>query len=257
MTSTIGELLTLSQVNPQWQPLLASALQAIDESYITELLNDDRWLPGKTRLFSAFQRDRENCRYLLFGESPYPRAESANGIAFYDAAVGEIWSESGLSKPVNRATSLRNIIKTALVAQGYIKPLADGSIPQSLLASVDKKHCVKTLAEVFTGFYEAGFLMMNATPVLHPERKPQIESRYWLGFIEKLLIELANSPEHNKPALVLWGKVANQIQRIPISAEYSQRVAEHPYNLSFIHNPEVLKLFAKLKLLQKKPDNKI
>ena len=78
-------------------------------------------MPGIDQLFSAFRRDRHNLRYILIGESPYPRAESANGIAFYDAAVNALWSETGLSKPVNRATSMRNIIKTALLAEGLIE----------------------------------------------------------------------------------------------------------------------------------------
>ena len=86
------------------------------------------WLPGRDHLFAAFQRDLVNCRYILIGESPYPRRQSANGIAFYDAAVDQLWSDKGLSKAVNRATSLRNIIKTALLAQGLIEPDADGKI---------------------------------------------------------------------------------------------------------------------------------
>ena len=82
-----------------------------------------RWLVARCidRLLAAFQRDRAGVRYLLIGESPYPRRASANGIAFYDAAVDSLWSEQGLSKAVNRATSLRNIVKTALLAEGLLQ----------------------------------------------------------------------------------------------------------------------------------------
>ena len=109
--SDIECLMQRSQVHPQWQEILAEALATLDPDYLHSLLQDDSWLPGADCLLSAFKRDRLGVRYLLIGESPYPRRESANGIAFYDAAVGELWSAQGLSKPVNRATSLRNIVR--------------------------------------------------------------------------------------------------------------------------------------------------
>ena len=43
-------------------------------------------------------------RYVLFGESPYPRAQSANGYAFWDAAANSLWAEEGgLHQLLNRA----------------------------------------------------------------------------------------------------------------------------------------------------------
>ncbi|HAT31470.1 MAG TPA: uracil-DNA glycosylase, partial [Janthinobacterium sp.] len=53
-------------------------------------------------------------------EGPYPRAASATGVCFMDGAVGALWSEAGLSKPVNRATSLRNFMKMLLLADGQL-----------------------------------------------------------------------------------------------------------------------------------------
>ncbi len=120
-------------------------------------------------------------RYLLIGESPYPRRESANGIAFYDAAVGELWSDRGLSKAVNRATSLRNIVKTALLGEGLLQRDADGKITQDAIARLDKSGLIQTLPELFDNLASAGFLMLNATPVLHPERKPAVEARLLAG----------------------------------------------------------------------------
>ena len=116
--NNIDTLIERSEVHDDWRPILAESLLTLDPDYIESLLLDNAWLPGVDRLLAAFQRDLSGLRYLLIGESPYPRRESANGIAFYDAAVGKLWSEQGLSKAVNRATSLRNIVKTALVAEG-------------------------------------------------------------------------------------------------------------------------------------------
>jgi uracil-DNA glycosylase len=72
-------------------------------------------------LFAAFAQPLDRVRYVLVGEGPYPRAESATGVCFMDGAVGDLWSEAGLSKPVNRATSLRNFMKMLLVADGQLQ----------------------------------------------------------------------------------------------------------------------------------------
>lgn len=243
------ELIQRSNVHPEWQPILESALAAVDSNYLKNLLTDDDWLPGKNHLFAAFHRDLTNCHYILFGESPYPRKESANGIAFYDAAVKNLWSDTGLSKAVNRATSLRNILKTALLSEKRIKAEADGKIPQSSIAGVNKRDLIQTIDQLFTGLQKRGFLMFNATPVLHPQRKPKLEAGYWGEFVHQLLIQIADRKK-NLPTLVMWGKVAQHLQKYPVAGQYPQLVTEHPYNLSFIQNRGMQKLFADLRILE-------
>ena len=187
----------------------------------------------------------------MIGESPYPRSESANGIAFFDAAVGELWSAQGLSKPVNRATSLRNIIKTALLAEGHLDKDDEGKVTQAAIAAIDKHRLVQSLDEFFANLQQAGLLMLNATPVLHPERKPIQEARYWQAFLEQLLASIS---EHatEQITLLLWGKIAQQVEAMPASRPYRKLICEHPYNLSFIDNPQMQDLFASLSPLQQR-----
>ena len=180
----LTRLLARNQVHPEWQVVLEPALSTLNPAYIEPLLEDSRWLPGPDRLLAAFRRDLHGVRYLLIGESPYPRPESANGIAFYDSAVDGLWSEQGLSKAVNRATSLRNLIKTALLAEGRVDKDAAGKISQQSIAAVDKHNLISSLPELFTNLERAGFLLLNATPVLHPMRKPQQEAGYWRDFLD-------------------------------------------------------------------------
>jgi uracil-DNA glycosylase len=214
-------------------------------------LQDDAWLPGPGQLLAAFKRDRLGVRYLLIGESPYPRRESANGIAFYDAAVAQLWSEQGLSKPVNRATSLRNIVKTALLAEGHVRKDLDGKVTQAAIAAIDKQALVQTLDQFFANLQQAGLLMLNATPVLHPERKPVLEAHFWQPFLEQLLASMAEQSAA-QITLLLWGKIAQQVEAMPASKYFHKLVCEHPYNLSFIDNPQVLALFAGLTPLQRR-----
>ncbi len=243
----VEQLLERSRVHPEWRTTLELALAEVDPDYLHGLLAVPEWLPGPDRLLAAFRRDRGGLRYLLIGESPYPRAESANGIAFQDAAVGSLWSEQGLSKAVNRATSLRNIVKTALLAEGHGQADVDGKFGPAQIAAIDKSGLVATLDELFTNLHAAGFLLLNATPVLHPARKPAREARYWHGFLNALLTATAEL----KPTLLLWGKIANLVEALPASAGYDRIVCEHPYNLSFIDNLDMRALFAQLQLLRR------
>ena len=245
-------VISRSAVHHEWQDILSDALEAVDADYLSRLTASDAWLPGIDNLLSAFRRDRVGVRYVLIGESPYPRAQSANGIAFYDAAVDELWSATGLSKSVNRATSLRNIIKTTLLAEGYIAPDPQGKISQASIAAVDKSGMVQTMGGLFRALENSGFLMLNATPVLHPERKPSLEAKYWYGFLLRVLERLADSLDQTA-TLVLWGKIAESIEPLQVADRYQKLVCEHPYNLSFIQNPAMQSLFGELKLLNKKP----
>ena len=249
--SDVGRLLQLAGVHPEWHDILAEALATLDREYLSSLLRDGDWLPGPERLLAAFRRDRNGVRYLLIGESPYPRRESANGIAFYDAAVRELWSAQGLSKAVNRATSLRNIVKTALLAEGLLHRDGDGRIPQAAIAGIDKRPLIQSLDELFANLQRAGFLLLNATPVLHPRRKPVLEARYWQAFLERLLAAIAEQAKQ-PITLLLWGKIAQQIDAIAASTAYRKLVCEHPYNLSFIDNPQMQALFAEIAPLQKR-----
>ncbi len=244
----IAILLDRSQVHREWRATLADALATVDPGYLRSLLRDRDWLPGADRLLAAFRRDREGLRYILVGESPYPRRESANGIAFYDAAVGDLWSENGLSKAVNRATSLRNIVKTALAAEGLVLPDAEGRISQQAIAALDKRGLVQTLAQLFRNLEDRGFLLLNATPVLHPARKPAREARFWREFLDSLLRGIKRDARE-AVTLILWGKIAGLIESLPASAQYDKLVCEHPYNISFIDNPAMQRLFAELRIL--------
>ncbi len=249
--NSIDLLVSKSNVHPQWQALLIDALSYVDTSYLQELIDKPNWLPGIDNLFAAFRRDINSIHYILVGESPYPRPGSANGIAFYDAAVGDLWSGTGLSKAVNRATSMRNILKTALLAEGLLTADNNGKISQQDIARIDKTVLIQSMDELFVNLHHRGFLLLNATPVLQPDRKPAKEAIYWHTFLQQILTLLAEKLD--QPAtLILWGKIAENIEALPASQRYRKLKCEHPYNISFIHNPTMQTLFAELKILSRK-----
>lgn len=228
----------------EWHPILIKALNAMDQEYLNNLLCSKDWLPGLDRLFAAFSLPLSATSYILFGESPYPRKQSANGYAFWDNAVESLWSEQGLSKPVNRATSLRNIIKMLLRARGDLT--ADTS--QYAISQIDKASMVQTAEQFFTGMMQKGVLLLNATLVFEQGRVPY-HARHWRPFMHIIVQQLTVI----KPTiqLILLGKIA---EIIPVNKLSIGLLAEHPYNLSFITNPKVIDFFKPLDLLSHDSD---
>ena len=117
-----------------------------------------------------------------------------------------------------------------------------------LLASI-KTPFVTTLPELFTHFLQAGFLLLNATPVLSPRYSVAKAARYWQPFLAQILTSLNQLPD--PPKLLLFGNIAKQLSSLPLTQPLPTLHAPHPYNLSFIQDDSVLTLFSSLHLLRK------
>lgn len=241
----------LQRADASWQPILLRGLEAIaraNPAYLAALAAEP-FLPTEGRLFAAFALPLAKVRYVLVGEGPYPRAESATGVCFMDGAVGNLWCEAGLSKPVNKATSLRNFMKMLLVADGQLDPADTGGAALAPVAArAMSGGAIQTLAQLQDKLIGHGFLLLNASLVFRPHVAPAIDAKAWLPFLQTVLAAL----EDSAPMLVLWGKIAEQLKKLPETARLPQVLSEHPYNLTFIHNSEMQSLFGPLRLLRKK-----
>ncbi len=230
----------LNNCHADWKEILIKALKTMDQDYLHQLMNDKNWLPGNERLLASFSLPLAKTQYILLGESPYPRKDSANGYAFWDNSVNNLWSSTGLSKTVNRATSLRNWIKMLLVARGDL----DSNTSQANIAQVDKSSLVQTAQQLFEGMMSKGILLLNAS-LVYSEGKVPYHARQWKPFMQSLLEQLSLI----KPTiqLILFGKIAETVaqDKLPIGL-----IAEHPYNISFIANQHVIDFFKPLDLLQ-------
>lgn len=239
MKIDINQILDQSQVHSEWKHILKNALLEVDPHYLEALDQDQQWLPGIINLLAAFRMPLSKVQYILLGESPYPRADSANGYAFWDQAVDSLWSEKGLSKAVNRATSLRNWIKALLVARGDLSR----DLSQEAIAKLPKETLCQTAEVFFNGLMEKGFLLLNASLVFS-EGKVRYHAKQWQPFLLSLFSQLARQ----KPSiqLVLFGKIADNVPKTNLKTAL---VVEHPYNISFINNPKVLAFFKPFDLL--------
>jgi uracil-DNA glycosylase len=236
----VQNYLCLDGCHADWKDILIRAIESMDKAYLQQLAQDSDWLPGMNRLFAAFSLPLEKTKYILMGESPYPRSSSANGYAFWDNVVQELWSPKGLSISVNKATSLRNWIKMMLVARGNLEL---GDISQEAIAKLDKRELVRTANQLFLGMMDKGILLLNASLVYSVSKVPY-HARQWKPFMQSLLSELALIKSPIK--LILLGKIAETVpgDKLPIGL-----VAEHPYNISFIRNQKVIEFFKPLDLL--------
>ncbi len=231
----------LSKIHPQWRSIVEIALQTMSPEYLAGLENTT-WLPGADNIFNAFSLPKDKTRYILFGESPYPRAVSANGYAFWDAAVSNIWDEKkGLSKAVNRATSLRNWIKMLLYANGSLTT----DFSQPAIAALDKSQWISTLDELFQNLLNQGFLLLNASLVLS-ERPVQKDVSAWRPFMASILSQLAE--EKKEVTIILLGGKAQPLAKL-CPSPLTSFSAEHPYQLTFITNPSVVEFFKPFDLL--------
>lgn len=238
--------LPLNKADPSWHDSLKRGLAKMNPAYLESLTQSSDWLPGADNVFNAFSLPMEKVNYVLFGESPYPRRASANGFAFWDADVKELWSETGLSKKVNRATSLRNILKMLLIADGHLNR---DHATQDEIAKIEKSSLLQTNTEFFSQLLQKGFLLLNATLVLQPHGKPVKDAREWLPFLQEILTSLLQKRPDVK--FILMGRIANTIDTLLPNKHINKVYVEHPYNISFITNPKVIEFFKPLHLLRK------
>jgi uracil-DNA glycosylase len=209
----LDEALPLADVS--WRPVLLRGLEAMnaaDPAYLPALAQDE-YLPTKNRLFAAFAQPLDAVRYVLVGEGPYPREESATGVCFMDGAVGALWSSAGLSKQVNRATSLRNFMKMLMVADGLLTPestTGEAVTDVAQRAQAPDAHFIQTLPELQNNLHANGFLLLNAALVFRPHVPPAKEAKAWQPLLDVVLEALANAGFVGQGCCVTAGDGRNQ-----------------------------------------------
>lgn len=175
-------------IDTSWEAIIFNALYALfntNNHYLSILTTHD-YLPTKKRLFSAFTQPLNAVRYVLIGESPYPRPESAIGLCFIDGAIDLLWSKNGLSKKVNKATSLRNFIKMLLVAE---KKIDTNNINNTLAifaneALNNQNSIIQTLTDLKNNLFAQGFLLLNASLIFRGNTTKVKDAKAWKPFLQ-------------------------------------------------------------------------
>jgi uracil-DNA glycosylase len=235
----------LARVDESWEETLKKCLSAFDSEYLEFLKNDTGYIPKKGSIFNTFVTlPKDRVKYILFGQDPYPRAESATGYAFIDGRVEAIFSPKGLSKDVNRATSLRNFIKMALVADGRLNC---DNLSQDAIAKIKKDDLINSIDQLRLNFEKNGVLLLNTALIFTSKNESKSHIKSWIFFIKNLLKEL----KEQNPTLILFGTFAKDMKKRFDLDSFETVELKHPYNHSFICDDVAIKTFGKMKLLQK------
>ncbi len=227
-----------------WDIILSEAYASLEADYQKFLEEDEDYFPSKENYFNAFNTlPKEKVKYILFGQDPYPRKESAGGYAFIDTKVENLFSTSGLSKEVNRATSLRNFVKMALVASGR---LTTDNTSQEAIHMLDKTKMIDSIEELRINFEKNGVLLLNTALIFTDKKSSTKHIKAWKPFVQTLL----NALEESAPKLILFGTHAKALKKQFTLDKFETIELEHPYNHTFISNPRAIKLFAPMNLLE-------
>ncbi len=232
----------LDNIDPSWQTILENSFGALEQEYLEFLKTDNSYFPDRDSFLNAFKTlPLDKTKYILFGQDPYPREQSAIGYAFIDGKVESIFGENGLSKEVNRATSLRNFIKMTLLCEGELKE----DFSKDALSKIDKTPYINTIYQLKDNFEKNGVLLLNMALVFTVKEDSKRHVKAWSGFIKRLLDQLKDKDIE----LILFGKMAETLERVEETRSFKRHTMPHPYNIGFITNDDAHKLFKPMRLL--------
>jgi uracil-DNA glycosylase len=218
-----------------WEPLLARAWDALSPTYQSFLTHNAAYFPRN--YLTAFTLPKAKTKAILFGQDPYPRQESAIGVAFIDGAVKELFSATGFSKAVNRATSLRNFLKMQLILEGRLDA---ADLSQPAIAKANKAGLVDSMDALRANFEREGILLLNTALIFTCKEETKKHAKAFMPFMQTLLKAIANEERE----LILFGNLAKGVELLlPAQHRFSLIHTPHPYNLGFIHDAKAQAYF--------------
>ena len=231
-------------VHPSWQNIINQSYDKLSKEYREFLENDTEYFPSYDNFLNAFKTlPLDNTKYILFGQDPYPREQSATGYAFIDGDVKEIFGENGFSKKVNKATSLRNFLKMLLVAE---KSLDEKDCSKEAIAKIDKSKLITSIMQFRDNFEKNGVLLLNTSLIFTDKKSTSKHVKNFLPFMNELLFSLQDS----EIILIMLGNISQVIhKKIPYSNNFKTFEAMHPYNIQFIKDSSVRNFFKPMNLL--------
>jgi uracil DNA glycosylase len=147
-------------------------------------------VPVRELTFQALKPNPpEKWKVVIFGQNPYPRVESATGIAMFDNTFKE-WKEGRFGT----VTSMRCIIKAACIwKHGVTKQTPIAEI-RSLLA----KNNVVQPPEWFQAMLTQGVLLLNAALTASSDGSLATDQHtaFWRPVVEKLVEEILKAKQH-------------------------------------------------------------
>ncbi|MET7459025.1 ADP-ribosyltransferase domain-containing protein [Nonomuraea sp. NPDC005501] len=186
-----------------WLPLLKPVIEALPAA--ATFIGPGRSpnvVPVRELTFQALKPNPPHkWKVVVFGQNPYPRAESATGIAMFDNTFHD-WADSQFGKVI----TIRCIIKAAAMWKHGIPkktPIAD-------IRALLKKHDTVQPPEWFQAMLTQGVLLLNAALTASGDGAMGTDQHtaFWRPVVEKLVEEILkakqNADEEDRGVVFAW-----------------------------------------------------
>ncbi|MFG2332674.1 ADP-ribosyltransferase domain-containing protein [Streptomyces sp. NPDC048604] len=198
-----------------WLPLLKPAIEAQPDA--AQFIGQGRSpevVPVRELTFQALKpHPPHKWKVVVFGQNPYPRPESATGIAMFDNTFND-WKDSQFG----RVVSIRCIIKAAAMWKyGIIKktPIAD------VRALLKERETVQP-PEWFQAMLTQGVLLLNASLTASGDGAMGTDrhTQFWRPVAERIVEEIlkakqnADDEEDRGVVFAWWGAHARSLKKI-------------------------------------------
>jgi uracil-DNA glycosylase len=129
----------------------------------------------------------------------------------------------------------------AFVCEGKLKD----DFSKNAVAGIDKTPYIKTIQQLRENFEKNGVLLLNMSLVFTSKEESKRHVKAWNSFIKTLLENLKDQ----NIELILFGKMAEVLERVDEAKSFKKHTMPHPYNISFITDANAHRLFKPMKLL--------
>lgn len=201
-----------------WEPLLAPTLSASPDAHT--FLGPTRAreiVPVRELTFQALKANPPSrVRVVVFGQSPYPRVESATGIAMFDNSFTD-WNDAKFGK----VTSIRCIVKAAAMREHGVPKATSTAALRTLLA----KHRVVPPAEWFQSMLVQGVLLLNAslTASTNDTISTHAHAAFWKPTVLRVVEGILAARRDEGVVFAWWGTHAKALRK-----EVEHIAAKHP-----------------------------
>jgi len=197
-----------------WISLLRPTLEALPNA--ADFIGPGRSksiVPVRELTFQALKPNPpERWKVVVFGQNPYPRVESATGIAMFDNAFAE-WNDSRFGK----VTSIRCIVKAACIWKLQIDKKTSTSDIRLLL----HERAVVSPPAWFQAMLTQGVLLLNAslTASTDDSLSTSRHTSFWRPVVEQIVEGILDAkrsapPEHKGVVFAWWGNHAKALRTI-------------------------------------------
>lgn len=218
-----------SEGGEPWLPLLKPTIEAQPEaSAFIGPQRDPKIVPVRGLTFQALKPHAPgDWSVVVFGQNPYPRVESATGIAMFDNAFND-WKDSQFGKTV----SMRCIMKAAAIWKLQIPFETKVKELRALL----EERSVVAPPEWFQSMLTQGVLLLNASLTASSDgsRSTDEHTAFWRPVIAKIVEEIlrAKQAAPGGPRGVVfgwWGAHAKSLRVLvdQLSKKYPGVAIEH------------------------------